>query len=140
MRLVPVLTLPTCPLHSVEATRAIEKQLITSALDERWMLKAGEASARLARAIAPHAQNIVIACGTGTEPTAILRRDRDRNRIVGERENQKPVDHLIRMQTLAVDRQHVRRRGDNGLELVSQRAALTGLRLTQLVENKDLAL
>lgn len=65
MRLVPVLTLPTCPLHSVEATRAIEKQLITSALDERWMLKAGEASARLARAIAPHAQNIVIACGTG---------------------------------------------------------------------------
>ena len=69
-----------------------------------------------------------------------MRRDRDRNRIVGKRENQKPVDHLIRMQPLAVNRQHIRRRGDNGLELVSQGAALAGLRLAQLVEDKDLAL
>ena len=52
------------------------------------------------------------------EPAAILRRDRDRNWIVGEGEHKHTVEHVVRMQTLAVDRQHVRRRGNNRFKLV----------------------
>ncbi|MEY2993317.1 MAG: hypothetical protein RL357_252 [Pseudomonadota bacterium] len=65
MRLLPALSQPTFPLHSVGATRAIERQLLIDDSDGQWMLKAGEAASRLARAIAPHAKTIAIACGTG---------------------------------------------------------------------------
>ena len=44
------------------------------------------------------------------------------------------------MQTLAVDRQRVRGRGNDGLQLVCQGAALAGVRLFQLVDDKNFAL
>ena len=53
------------PLHSVAATRAMEAQLQAQLPTHTLMQRAGLASAQLALAIAPHAQNIWIACGPG---------------------------------------------------------------------------
>ncbi len=57
----------TCsqPLHSVAATRQIERQAAASLPPHTLMQRAGLAVARLALALAPHAQRIWIACGPG---------------------------------------------------------------------------
>lgn len=53
------------PLYSVEATRAIEHALTSTLPPFSLMSRAGAATARLARALAPHARRIWIACGPG---------------------------------------------------------------------------
>jgi ADP-dependent NAD(P)H-hydrate dehydratase / NAD(P)H-hydrate epimerase len=53
------------PLHSVSATRALEGATAAQLLPHTLMQRAGLAVARLACAIAPHAQTIWIACGPG---------------------------------------------------------------------------
>ena len=57
--------------------------------------------------------------------------------MVGERDHLKPVEHVVRVQPLAVDCDRVRRRGDQRLQLVGQGAALLRLRLLQLVQDDD---
>ena len=74
------------------------------------------------------------------EPAAVLRGNADRHRIVRERQNEHAVEHVVGMQPFAVDDDHVGRGGDDGLQLVRQRAALRRLRLLQLVKDQDLAL
>ena len=53
------------PLHSVAATRAIEQYAQADLPAHTLMQRAGLAIARLARALAPHAQCIWVACGPG---------------------------------------------------------------------------
>jgi hydroxyethylthiazole kinase-like uncharacterized protein yjeF len=53
------------PLYSVAATRQIEQQAAASLPPHTLMRRAGLAVARLAMALAPHAQRIWIACGPG---------------------------------------------------------------------------
>ncbi len=53
------------PLHTVGATRAIEARLAATLPPHTLMQRAGLATARLALAIAPHAQRYWIACGPG---------------------------------------------------------------------------
>ncbi|MBL8390107.1 MAG: NAD(P)H-hydrate dehydratase [Hydrogenophaga sp.] len=53
------------PLYSVEATRAIESARASTLPPFELMARAGASVARLARAIAPHARRIWIACGPG---------------------------------------------------------------------------
>jgi ADP-dependent NAD(P)H-hydrate dehydratase / NAD(P)H-hydrate epimerase len=53
------------PLHGVAATRAIERELASMLPPFELMSRAGAAVAQLARAIAPHARRIWIACGPG---------------------------------------------------------------------------
>lgn len=53
------------PLHSVAATRAIEQCAQADLPAHTLMQRAGLAVARLARALAPHAQCIWVACGPG---------------------------------------------------------------------------
>ncbi len=53
------------PLHSLTATRAIERAAAARLPPHTLMQRAGLAVARLACAIAPHAQTIWIACGPG---------------------------------------------------------------------------
>lgn len=53
------------PLFSTTATRQIEKACAERLPPHRLMERAGLAIARLAMAIAPHAQSIWIACGPG---------------------------------------------------------------------------
>lgn len=53
------------PLYSVAATRQIERQAAISLPPHTLMQRAGLAVARLALALAPHAQRIWIACGPG---------------------------------------------------------------------------
>ncbi len=53
------------PLHSVAATRRIEQAAAKQHAPHTLMQRAGLAVARLACAIAPHAQTIWIACGPG---------------------------------------------------------------------------
>lgn len=53
------------PLHTVAQTRTIEHQVQAALPAYTLMQRAGLASARLALAIAPHAQKIWIACGPG---------------------------------------------------------------------------
>ena len=65
MRLASLHSLPTWPLHAVSATREIERQILRDESDDRWMLEAGAVAANLARAIAPHARRIGVACGSG---------------------------------------------------------------------------
>lgn len=55
----------TQPLHSVAATRAIEQCARADLPAHTLMQRAGWAVARLARALAPHAQCIWVACGPG---------------------------------------------------------------------------
>lgn len=57
----------TCsqPLHSVAATRQIEQEAAARLPPHTLMQRAGLAVARLALALAPHAQRIWIACGPG---------------------------------------------------------------------------
>ena len=55
----------TEPLYSVEATRAIEQALALALPPFALMSRAGAAVAQLARALAPHARRIWIACGPG---------------------------------------------------------------------------
>jgi hypothetical protein len=69
-----------------------------------------------------------------------LRREADRHRIVRERQHKTAVNHLVRVQPFAVNRDHFGRGGDDGLELVRQRAALAGVWLFQFVENDNLRL
>ncbi|EYC50998.1 carbohydrate kinase [Hylemonella gracilis str. Niagara R] len=52
-------------LHSTAATRRIEQAAMTSLPAHALMQRAGQAVARLALAIAPHAQRYWIACGPG---------------------------------------------------------------------------
>lgn len=53
------------PLHSVHATRALESQCANQLPSHTLMQRAGLATARLALALAPHAQTFWIACGPG---------------------------------------------------------------------------
>lgn len=55
----------TWPLYSVSQTQSIEKQAQTTLSAHTLMQRAGLATARLAMAIAPHAEHIWIACGPG---------------------------------------------------------------------------
>jgi hydroxyethylthiazole kinase-like uncharacterized protein yjeF len=62
----PVLPpLRSCPLHLTTACRAIEQAAAAQLPPHTLMARAGEAVARLALAIAPHAQTIELWCGTG---------------------------------------------------------------------------
>ncbi|WP_096697187.1 NAD(P)H-hydrate dehydratase [Polaromonas sp. AER18D-145] len=58
----PALSLP---LHGVAATRLLEQQAAAHLAPHTLMQRAGLATARLALALAPHAQRIWIACGPG---------------------------------------------------------------------------
>ncbi|MFE8646743.1 NAD(P)H-hydrate dehydratase [Sphingomonas sp. NCPPB 2930] len=53
------------PLHDTAATRRIEAAALAGAAPNALMQRAGAAVARLARALAPHARCIWIACGPG---------------------------------------------------------------------------
>ncbi|MBW8721173.1 MAG: bifunctional ADP-dependent NAD(P)H-hydrate dehydratase/NAD(P)H-hydrate epimerase, partial [Polaromonas sp.] len=53
------------PLHSVAATRELERQTAAGLPPHTLMQRAGLSVARLAVALAPHAQRIWIACGPG---------------------------------------------------------------------------
>lgn len=53
------------PLHGIAATRAIERAAAAALPPHTLMQRAGLAVARLACALAPHAQSIWIACGPG---------------------------------------------------------------------------
>lgn len=53
------------PLHSVAATRDLERQAAAGLPPHTLMQRAGLSVARLALALAPHAQHIWIACGPG---------------------------------------------------------------------------
>lgn len=52
-------------LHSVQASRAIEAAALAHHAPHVLMQRAGTAVARLAQAIAPHAQRVWVACGPG---------------------------------------------------------------------------
>jgi ADP-dependent NAD(P)H-hydrate dehydratase / NAD(P)H-hydrate epimerase len=58
---------PDCfePLHSIAATRQMEATASAALPDHALMARAGLAVAKLARAIAPHARCIWVACGPG---------------------------------------------------------------------------
>ena len=58
----PALSLP---LHGVAATRLLEQQAAAQLPPHTLMQRAGLATARLALALAPHAQRLWIACGPG---------------------------------------------------------------------------
>ena len=53
------------PLHGVVASRDIERRAASMLPPHTLMRRAGESVARLALAIAPHAQRAWIACGPG---------------------------------------------------------------------------
>jgi hydroxyethylthiazole kinase-like uncharacterized protein yjeF len=53
------------PLHDVATTRRIESEAQSALPPHTLMQRAGEAIARLARATAPHARHVWIACGPG---------------------------------------------------------------------------
>lgn len=53
------------PLYSVASTRVLEQQLAAQLPPHTPMARAGSAAADMARAIAPHARSIWIACGPG---------------------------------------------------------------------------
>lgn len=53
------------PLHTVSATRELEKQMLAELAPQTLMGRAAEAVARLALAVAPHANDIWVACGPG---------------------------------------------------------------------------
>lgn len=53
------------PLHSIAATRELERQAAAGLPPHTLMQRAGLSVARLALALAPHAQHIWIACGPG---------------------------------------------------------------------------
>lgn len=56
---------PLLPLHNCRASRALEAQAQAGLPPHTLMQRAGLATARLALALAPHAQRIWIACGPG---------------------------------------------------------------------------
>jgi NAD(P)H-hydrate repair Nnr-like enzyme with NAD(P)H-hydrate epimerase domain len=60
-----ILAGPAYPLYSVSQTRELEARLIARLAPNTLMPRAGLAVAKLAQAIAPHAQTIWIACGPG---------------------------------------------------------------------------
>lgn len=65
-RIVPATTSHAAhALHSIAATRAIEARALAALPDHALMQRAGLAVARLALALAPHAQTIWVACGPG---------------------------------------------------------------------------
>jgi hydroxyethylthiazole kinase-like uncharacterized protein yjeF len=53
------------PLHDIEATRRLEATLAAGLPAHTLMQRAGRAVARLARALAPHARHVWVACGPG---------------------------------------------------------------------------
>ncbi len=53
------------PLHGVSATREIESQMAGGLPPHTLMARAALAAAKLAKAIAPHAQSVWVACGPG---------------------------------------------------------------------------
>lgn len=61
----PVTTRQHLPLFDLAATRRIEAAAAAALPAHTLMQRAGAATARLARALAPHAQRIWIACGPG---------------------------------------------------------------------------
>ncbi len=65
MPLIRLNRLTSYPLHSVAATRRIEQAAAAQLAPHMLMQRAGLAVARLACALAPHAQTIWLACGPG---------------------------------------------------------------------------
>jgi ADP-dependent NAD(P)H-hydrate dehydratase / NAD(P)H-hydrate epimerase len=65
MPLIHLNRLTSYPLHSVAATRRIEQAAAAQLAPHTLMQRAGLTVARLACAIAPHAQTIWLACGSG---------------------------------------------------------------------------
>jgi hydroxyethylthiazole kinase-like uncharacterized protein yjeF len=65
MPLIRLNRLTSYPLHSVAATRRIEQAAAAQLAPHTLMQRAGLAVARLACALAPHAQTIWLACGPG---------------------------------------------------------------------------
>ena len=61
----PILANKPHPLHDVPATRRIESYASSKLAPHTLMQSAGSATARLARAVAPHARVVWIACGPG---------------------------------------------------------------------------
>jgi hydroxyethylthiazole kinase-like uncharacterized protein yjeF len=53
------------PLHGADATRRVEAAAAATLPPHALMQRAGQAMARLARAIAPHAHSVWVACGPG---------------------------------------------------------------------------
>lgn len=53
------------PLHGISATREIESQIARGLPPHTLMVRAAMAAAKLAKAIAPHAQCVWVACGPG---------------------------------------------------------------------------
>ena len=53
------------PLHTIEASRRLERTAAATLPHHTLMQRAGLAVARLALALAPHARTIWIACGPG---------------------------------------------------------------------------
>ena len=74
------------------------------------------------------------------EPSPVVGIERDRHILISKRQHEQAVDHLIGMQALAVDDQRLRRRGDDRLQLVRERAAVRRIWLLQLVKDDDLRL
>jgi len=56
---------PPRPLHDVQATRALEARARTGLEESALMRRAARGVARLARALAPHARRVFVACGPG---------------------------------------------------------------------------
>lgn len=65
VHLTQAITRGQWPLHDRATTRALEHAALAELLPHVLMQSAGEAVARLAMALAPHARNIQIACGPG---------------------------------------------------------------------------
>ena len=63
--MLAVSTALSLPLHGVAATRLLEQQAAAHLAPHTLMQRAGLATARLALALAPHAQRLWIACGPG---------------------------------------------------------------------------
>ena len=72
------------------------------------------------------------------EPPAVLTGQTDGRLVIAERQHEDAVQHHVWVQPLSIDGQIFGRGGDNWLQAVGKCAALTGLRLSQLVNDKNL--
>ena len=74
------------------------------------------------------------------KPAPVLRRQRDRHRVIGKRQHEHAVNHFVWVHTFAVDLKRLWRCGDDRLELVGKRAAGGCIRLFKLVQYHHLCL
>ena len=78
-------------------------------------------------------------CGPDHEPAPVVARQRQRDHVVAERQDEGPVQRVVGVEALAVHDQIVGRGCDNRLQPVRQRPALPRLRLLQLVQQDHFA-